>query len=71
MVPRLLAPTHNTTSINQRHDQTKIDSQLLEPLNAFIAGTEDYTDIYQVINVTPLSFSHIRFKHKYNPYKGN
>ena len=50
MVPRLLAPTHNTTSINQRHDQTKIDSQLLEPLNAFIAGTEDHTDIYQVIN---------------------
>jgi hypothetical protein len=48
MVPRLLSPTHSCTSINQKHDEFKIKSQLLEPLNAFIAGTDDYADIYQV-----------------------
>ena len=48
MVPRMLSPTHRCTSIEQKWDETRISQYLLEPLNAFIAGTDNYQDIYQV-----------------------
>jgi hypothetical protein len=48
MVPRLLSPTQRCNSIEQKFDETKISLHLIEPLNAFIAGTGYHQDIYQV-----------------------
>jgi hypothetical protein len=57
MVPRMLSPSHRCTSIEQKWDETKINQHLLESLNAFIAGTDDYQDIYQVIHFSLLTFN--------------
>jgi hypothetical protein len=48
MVPRLLSPTHRNTSVEQKWDDTKISQQLLQPLNAFIAGTEAHQEVFKV-----------------------
>ena len=55
MVPRLLSPTYNCTSVQQRFDEPKIKRHLIEPLNSFIAGTDHHRDLYQVSVLLPVS----------------